>query len=302
MSCSCRSAAGLPKTRAPSARRSMPPSALRTSGPNAAAMASCSAVELAYRSCTTASASITGSAPSSRSIASTVLLPAAMGPVMPITSMLALHQSVVLIDLTLVGIGLPLQHLGQHDLTPQHRRFQDGECGSQVVQPFTSAGLGVGAVLDGAQPVEVLDGIGVAQAQREDALPLRGAELLLEELVQRLALAAVEDQSAVFQAAARAHHRRRARHLQRLAVHPPRPPELTQATALEDQARQVGVVDVGMDLLDDAALRVAPITQRLEGAREGADRRDLAHHVAHPVHLVHADVDAASSPAQQLPV
>src|SRR5262245_13727007 len=129
----------------------------------------------------------------------------------------------MLVDLALIPVDPAVEHLVHRNLATERRGFEDREGAGQVAQPLAAAGLGVGAALDRPQPVELLDGVGVAQAQREELLALGVAQRALELLTQRQPPTVLDDQLAAAHAALAAHDRRRARDLYRLAAQRPRP-------------------------------------------------------------------------------
>jgi hypothetical protein len=74
---------------------------------------------------------------------------------------------IIHIDLPLVAVHAAVQHISDAHLPAQRRRLEDREGADQVAQPFAPARLRVAAALDGAQPVERMDGVWIAQAERE---------------------------------------------------------------------------------------------------------------------------------------
>jgi len=168
------------------------------------------------------------------------------------------------------------------------------------VHAFAAAGLWVRAVFDGLQPVQLVEGEGVADAVGEELRPLVVTQIALEALHDWLAVAVIVDQFAALDAALTAVVGRRAGHGQRFAVPGPGPEQLRHGLVLEPRHGQVRVIHVGFARFDHVARLVTVTAHRFKRARHRADPGYLAQNVAQAVELVHADVDGAAAAAQQL--
>src|SRR5262245_25491771 len=116
----------------------------------------------------------------------------------------------MLVDLALVAVDTSLEYLIDRNLAAQRRRLEDRKGAGQVAQTLAPAGLGVGATLDRPQPVELLDGVGVAQAQWKELLALDVAQRTLELVLQRQPATILKHDLAAAHGSPAAHDRRRA--------------------------------------------------------------------------------------------
>src|SRR6185436_4032138 len=99
-----------------------------------------------------------------------------------------LYQPIMLINLALIAIDPPIEHFFECDVASQRRGLKHCEGAGQVAQPFFAAGLGIIPTRDRLEPVELLDGVGVAQAEREEARAVIIAQGALELILERYPL------------------------------------------------------------------------------------------------------------------